>query len=181
MLVLRKEFVADHWTWWRIADHGWSNPLDPSFAERFGGRWNAAGSVPTLYLKEDKVTTRLNLRAFIAQWPYEPEDLRADTGPVLVGATLPRRQQVCDAHSRAGVQAAGLPQTYPLDSNGELVAHRRCQRVGDLVRQQGLRGVRTRSTQSQDGAGRELAWFPAARKSIAKQIHKLLFDAWYWS
>ena len=28
----------------------------------------------------------------IADWPYEPEDLRDDTGPVLIGCTLPRRQ-----------------------------------------------------------------------------------------
>ncbi len=179
--MLQKEFLADRWMWWRIADRSWSNPLDATFAERRGGRWNATGSFPTLYLNEDKVTARLNLRAFIAQWPYEPEDLRADTGPILVGATLPRRQQVCDTHSPAGVQAAGLPKTYPLDSSGKLVSHLRCQRVGDKAKQQGLRGVRTRSAQSRDGAGRELAWFPATSRSVAEAVETLSFGVWYWS
>jgi len=36
-----------------------------------------ARSWRTLYVNEDLVTARLNLRAFIADWPYEPEDLRA--------------------------------------------------------------------------------------------------------
>ncbi len=180
-MKLQTELLTDRWTWWRIADTDWSNPLDPSFAEQRGGRWNPAGGFPTLYLNEDKVTARLNLRAFIAQWPYEPEDLRADTGPVLVGANLPRRQQVCDAHSRAGVQAAGLPSTYPVDARGKLVTHQTCQAVGVKAKQQSLRGVRTRSAQSRDGAGRELAWFPATDRSVAKTAKTLSFEAWYWS
>ncbi len=179
------EFVAerltDGWTWWRIADRGWIDPLDPSFAARRGARWNPARSFPTLYFNEDKVTARLNLRAFIADWPYEPEDLRPDTGPVLVGAKLPRRQQVCDAHSRAGVSAIGLPKTYPLDGDGKPVPRERCQPIGAAVRAAGLRGVRARSAQSRDGAGRELAWFPAGARSRAKRVTTLSFDAWYWA
>ena len=108
------ERLPDRWTWWRIAEQSWSNPLDPEFARQRGGRWNPPHSFPTLYLNEDKVTARLNLRAFIAQWPYEPEDLRPDTAPVLVGASLPRRQSVCDAHTPQGIAALGLPLTYPL-------------------------------------------------------------------
>jgi len=73
-----------------VADGTWRDPLDPSFAAQRGGRWNPPGSFPSLYLNEDQVTARTNLRAFIAGWPYEPEDLRDDNGPVLVGATLPR-------------------------------------------------------------------------------------------
>jgi len=91
---LRDESLTDGFVWWRIADPAWADPLDPRFAQQRGGRWNPPDSFPTLYLNEDIVTARLNLRAFIAAWPYEPEDLRDDTGPMLVGATLPRRQQV---------------------------------------------------------------------------------------
>ncbi len=76
------------------------------------------------------VTARMNLRAFIAGWPYEPEDLRADNGPVLIGARLPRTQQVCDAHTPEGIAAAGLPKNYPLDARGRPVSHQRCQPVG---------------------------------------------------
>jgi len=180
-VALVEERLADGWTWWRIADTGWHDPLDPSFAAERGARWNPPGSFPTLYLNEDKVTARLNLRAFIADWPYEPEDLRADTGPVLVGATLPRKQRVCDVHSPAGVAAVGLPETYPRAEDGKSVPREPCQRIGAAVRAAGLRGVRVRSAQSPDGAGRELAWFPATARSRATQVAKLRFDAWYWS
>ena len=86
------ERIPDDHSWWRIADPAWADPLDPNFAQRRGGRWNPPESFPTLYLNEDKVMARLNLRAFIDGWPYEPEELREDTGPVLVECTLPRRQ-----------------------------------------------------------------------------------------
>ncbi|MEM9057168.1 MAG: RES domain-containing protein, partial [Pseudomonadota bacterium] len=115
---MNAERLKDRWCWWRIVERDWVDPLDPGFAHRRGGRWNPPDSFPTLYLNEDKVTARLNLRSFIAQWPYEPEDLRADTGPVLVGATLPRRQTVCDAHTPEGLAALALPNSYPLDGAG---------------------------------------------------------------
>ena len=175
------EHLADGWTWWRIADRGWRNPLDLSFAPERGGRWNPPDSFPTLYFNEDKVTARLNLRAFIAGWPYEPEDLRAENGPLLVGATIPRQQRVCDAHSPAGLAAAGLPKTYPMDDAGRPVSRERCRPIGGAARAAGLRGVRTRSAQSRDGAGRELAWFPATMRSRARRVATLSFDAWYWA
>lgn len=176
-----EEDLPDRWTWWRIADRTWRDPLDPSFAGERGGRWNPPGSFPTLYLNEDQVSARINLRAFIAGWPYEPEDLRDDNGPVLVGATLPRHQRVCDAHSPEGLAAAGLPRSYPRDSAGHRVARQRCQSIGARIQAAGLRGVRARGAQLSDGAGRELAWFPATTRSRAKRIETLPFDAWYWA
>lgn len=173
--------LADNWTWWRIADAAWEDPLSPDYACRLGGRWNPADSFPTLYLNEDKVTSRLNLRAFIAQWPYEPEDLRADTGPRLVAARLPRQQEVCDAHSPQGIKAVGLPGSYPQDSRGKRVAHAPCQALGEAVKAAGLKGLRTRSAQSPHGEGRELAWFPATRRSRATAVESLTFNQWYWA
>lgn len=175
------ERLPDFRTWWRIAERGWRDPLDPSYAAERGGRWNPPASFPTLYLNEDLVTARLNLRAFIAEWPYEPEDLRSDNGPVLVAARLPRAQDVADAHTREGVAAAGLPATYPLDSKGAPIPHSRCRSVGVAAKDQGLRGVRARSARAPDGAGRELAWFPATARSRAKRLRTMSFDAWYWS
>lgn len=169
------------WTWWRIAEAGWLDPLDPGFAQRRGGRWNPPDSFPTLYLNEDKVTARLNLRRFIADWPYEPEDLRADNGPVLVGTTLPRDQHVADAHTPGGLAGLGLPATYPTGRGGDTVGHETCRAIGRQLKEQGLRGVRARSAQSRDGAGRELAWFPATARSRAQRTARLKFDAWYWS
>ena len=180
-MALHEEQLADTHAWWRIADVVWRDPLDPSFAQRRGGRWNPPDSFPTLYLNEDLVTARLNLRNFIAGWSYEPEDLREDTGPILIGTNLPRRQTVCDAHSRQGVVAAGLPETYPFDEGGTLIRHTRCQSIGARAKAAGLRGVRARSAQSRDGAGRELAWFPATARSMARRTETLTFEHWFWA
>jgi hypothetical protein len=177
---VRSERLANGWRWWRIAEAGWSDPLDPDYARVRGGRWNPPDSFPTLYLNEDVVTARLNLRRFIGQWPFEPEELRSDTGPVLVGATLPRDQDVCDAHTPAGVRAVGLPASYPLDGDGQPVRHDVCRVIGEHVRACDLRGVRARSAQARDGAGRELAWFPATVRSRARRVVTRRFDDWYW-
>ncbi len=179
-MALRKERLPDAHTWWRVADGAWRDPLDPSFAQHHGGRWNPPDSFPTLYLNEDRVTARLNLRSFISGWPYEPEDLREDTGPILVGARLPRRQTVCDAHSRRGVVAASLPESYPFDKRGNRIAHATCQSVGVRAKEAGLRGVRARAAQSRDGAGRDLAWFPASSRSVAQCTETLTFEDWFW-
>ena len=175
--MLREVLPGAH-TWWRIADSEWADPLDPSFAQRHGGRWNPPASFSVLFLNEDLVTARLNLRLFIANWPYEPEDLRDDTGPILVGCSLPTNQEVCDAHSQAGIRAVGLPAAYPLDDNGNEVPHARCQAIGARVHDAGLSGVRARSARAPHGAGRELAWFPASIPARWERI--LAFTEWFW-
>jgi hypothetical protein len=174
------ETLPDRHEWCRVCDARWADPLDPSFAQIRGGRWNPPGSWPTLYLNEDVVTARLNLTRFIADWPYEPEDLEDDTGPHLAVATLPRNQRVADLHTKDGVAAAGLPASYPLDSSGEVVDHPTCQSIGTKVRAAGLRGVRCRSAQAPHGAGRELAWFPATSRSRAHLVARLPFTEWFW-
>ncbi|HSN57677.1 MAG TPA: RES family NAD+ phosphorylase [Candidatus Sulfomarinibacteraceae bacterium] len=177
---MRFELLPDGHVWLRIAEVGWSDPLDPTFAAVRGGRWNPPNSHRTLYLNEDRTTARLNLRSFIGGWPYEPEDLRDDTGPVLVRATLPAGQRVADAHSRAGVAALGLPAGYPLDGVGGLVTHAVCQPIGVAAKEAGLRGVRARSARAPEGAGRELAWFPATARSRARLLGVETFETWYW-
>lgn len=177
---MRSETLPEGRIWYRIAEVDWNDPLDPSFAAVVGGRWNPPGSHPTLYLNEDRITARLNLRAFIDGWPYDPEDLIDDTGPVLVHATLPARQRVADAHSRRGVAAIGLPSTYPLDAEGTLVEHAVCQPIGLEAKRAGLRGVRARSARAPEGGGRELAWFPATRGSRARAHTIQVFEDWYW-
>ncbi len=178
-MALLDELLPDGFTWWRIADPAWADPLDAEFAGRLGGRWNPPDSFPTLYLNEDGVTARLSLRAFVAAWPYDPEDLRDDTGPILVAVTLPRHQVVGDVHTREGVRAAGLPESYPLDRSGSVVAHSRCQPIGAAAKAHGLRGIRARPAQSRGGAGRELAWFPATARSVALREQTLRFETWF--
>jgi hypothetical protein len=176
---MRSEWLRDGHEWLRVADPSWGDPLDPAFAQERGGRWNPPDSFETLYLNEDVATARLNLGAFIAAWPYEPEDLRNDNGPVLVAATLPRRQRVADLHSPAGVAAAGLPASYPVDDRGHEVPREVCQPVGGKVKREGLRGIRCRSVHSP--AGRELAWFPASSHSRARRTDTFLYGDWYWA
>ena len=178
MITERLPNVRD---WWRIAEAGWVEPLDPAFAAKSGGRWNPPESFATLYLNEDLVTARLNLRRFIQGWPYEPEDLRSETGPMLVCARLPRKQRVCDVHTPAGVAAVGLPPTYPRDAQGYRVPHPPCQLIGTAVKKAGLRGVRARSAREPEGSGRELAWFPATAASRARRVTQLAYDDWFWA
>ncbi len=175
------EVLPDGHRWFRVADPAWADPLDSGFAQRSGQRWNPPARFPTLYLNEDLVTARINVRLFIAGLPYGPEDLRDDTGPVLIGATLPRRQRVADVHTPEGVAAVGLPPSYPLDRAGDLIGHGVCQAIGQTARDRGLRGVRCRSAQSPFGAGRELAWFPATARSRARAVSRATFNEWFWA
>lgn len=174
------ELLPEGHTWLRIADPAWADPLDPTFAGTEGQRWNPPDSFAVLYLNEDLVTARLNLRLFIADWPFEPEDLRDDTGPCLAEAQLPRAQRVADVHSRRGVAAVGLPPSYPLDVDGRLIGHEVCQPIGATAKAQGLRGVRCRSARAPDGAGRELAWFPATSRSRARLGGIAAFETWFY-
>ncbi len=177
---MRSESLVDGHRWLRIADAAWSDPLDPTYAQRRGGRWNPPESHATLYLNEDMVTARINLIAFVSPWPYEPEDLRNDTGPVLIAARLPRHQTVVDVHTTDGVAGVGLPDTYPVDESGEVVPHQRCQEIGSAVRRAGFRGVLCRSANQPLGAGRELAWFPAGKRSRATLLERILYEDWFW-
>jgi len=178
---VRTEYLRDGHEWLRVADPEWDDPLDPSYAARRGGRWNPPGSFPVLYCAEDVVTARLNVAEFARPWPYQPGDLRPDAGPVLVSLILPRRQRVADVHSPAGVRAAGLPKGYPRDDLGRPVGREACRPVGVAAHDARLRGVRCRSARSPEGAGRELAWFPATSRSRATPVRVEPFDDWYWA
>ena len=177
---LLSELLSDKKIWWRIAEKSWENPLDPNFAQAKGGRWNPPNSFPCLYLNEDTHTAHFNLRRFISKWPYQPEDLRPDNAPNLVGVSLPKRQKVCDAHSSAGIQALGLPKSYPLDATGKPVDYARCQPLGQRIKSLALQGVLCRSAQSNHCSDRELAWFPSTARSHASLVKTLPFDEWYW-
>jgi hypothetical protein len=175
------EAAEDGHVWLRIADAGWADPCDPAFAASTGGRWNPPGSFPVLYLNEDVVTARINLRLFLHGLPYGPEDLVDRHAPVLVSVRVPRAQRVADVHSPAGVRAVGLPSTYPLDDAGAVVPHETCHPIGVAAKDAGLRGVRCRSARAPDGAGRELAWFPATARSRATIVSVAAFSDWFWS
>lgn len=173
--------IPDGHTWLRVADATWSDPLDPSWAARFGGRWNLSGSFPVLYLNEDLSTARAQIHALFRAWPVNPEDLRDDAPYVLVLAGLPRRQDVADALSNDGLEGLGLPHSYPLDSRGDPVPHEPCQRIGATVHAASLRGVWCRSAATGDGSGRELAWFPSGPRARARSLSEPVPFARWWS
>ena len=166
--------------WYRVADEKWGDPLDPTFAQRHGGRWNPPKSHPTLYLNEDVDTARAQIQRMLEDSPVRPDDL--DPPYVLVMATLPSRQVVADAVTDVGLDALGLPATYPIDDDGAAIPHATCQPIGSVVKDEGLRGVHTRSAATIDGTGRELAWFPARRSSQATAFgDPLPFSEWWYS
>ena len=178
MTELVTETLTDGYRWLRVADEAWEDPLDTTFAQHHGGRWNPKGSYPTLYLNENLATARAQLDKMLEDSPVRADDL--DQGYVLIVATLPSRQTVADGIAEAGIAALGLPGTYPFDESGEVVSHRVCQAVGVDIKQQGLRGVHSRSAATPDGTGHELAWFPARPSSKATAVGKPIpFREWW--
>jgi hypothetical protein len=170
--------LRDEHPWLRVANETWADPLDPTYAQIHGGRWNPPNSYATLYLNEDTDTARAQIRLMLDGSPVRPEDL--DRGYVLVATTLPSRQEVADGVTGVGLGTLGLPDTFPLTSSGNAIAHGVCQPIGSDVKGLGLRGVHARSAATRDGSGRELAWFPARRSSRATPVGAPIpFNEWW--
>jgi hypothetical protein len=165
-------------TWWRVADAAWDDPLDATWADRAGGRWNAPGDGPTLYLNADVATARAQVPRMLAGTAIDPEDLRDDAPFVLIPVRLPSRQRVADATTDTGLVALGLPRTYPRRPRGGEVPWAACRAAARTVRTAGLRGVHARSAATPDGSGRELAWFPAPGARARAGGPALDFAAW---
>lgn len=161
----------------RVADANWSDPLDASFAKDHGGRWNAPGSYPVLYLNADRETARANVRAKFAELPYGPEDLDPLDAPHLVEVMVPDGRG-CDVRPDAGLAAVGLPTTYPDDGSGQLVGWGPCQTVGREAHERDLDGVACRS--AAPGGNEELAWFARPERRQASAGARLEFPDWYW-
>lgn len=178
MIDPHPNLLSDRHHWFRVADTAWVDPLDPSFAQRHGGRWNPPGSFPTLYLNEDIETARAQITHMLEGSPVDPEDL--DAPYVLVTASLPRSQIAADAVTDEGLAGLGLPASYPT-VGGVSVSHDECRPIGVTVKLAGLRGVHARSAATPSGSGRELAWFPARPSSKAKRVapDRVFSDWWY--
>lgn len=159
----------------RVADPSWTDPLDPSYAQASGGRWNPPGSYPVLYLNADVATARANVDRKFAGLPYGPTDLRPDRRPLLVAVDVPTDHHV-DVVTEAGCVHAGLPPSYPHDARGRECSHEQCQPIGEEARRQGRPGIACRSAARPDGE--ELAWFTAKGGDPTR---RQAFDDWYWS
>ena len=54
-------------TYSRVADPDWDDPLDTDFSVATGGRWNAPGTFPVLYLNETLGAARANVFMRLAE------------------------------------------------------------------------------------------------------------------
>ncbi len=164
----------------RVADPNWANLLDGSYAMRSGGRWNAPGSFPVIYLNRDVRVARANVARNFRGLPYGPELLRPEEAPVLVHTTVPDDDYV-DIVTDNGCLAAGLPRTYPVDGDGTLVPWDRCQPIGARAWQEGEAGIACRSAAPGAPAdGEELACFCRTDDAPLREEGRLRFDEWFW-
>lgn len=161
----------------RVADPSWNEPLDATFAQKAGGRWNPPDSHPTLYLNADIETARANVRAKFEDLPYGPEDLISADAPELVTVRMPR-SEVCEIRNGPGLEAVGLPVTYPLDDAGALITWSRCRPIGVQADSAGLDGLVCRSAVI--SGGEELAYYPRRERASPRQLDRRPFTVWYW-
>lgn len=170
--------LRDGHRWLRLAHPDRADPLDSSYGERLCGRWNPPYSSPTLYLNEYLDTARAQVYALLGGSPVKLEDL--DAGFDLVVAALPRFHDAADAVTNGGSTGLGPPTCYPRHRNGRPIRHETCQ--AHWSRRQGRRAedVHARSAATADGAGREVAWFPARSTSRATLKSRLAFRDWWY-
>jgi len=171
--------LPDGRIWLRLAEPEWEDPFDAWFAAVEGGHWNAPDSFPTLYLHANVGTARMQIERLLEGTPFTLDDID-DDAYVLVAARLPRDQRCADAVTSAGLEALGLPRSYPIDSRGRFIGRARCQPIGARVRDARLRGVWCISGAKRDGSGRELAWFPATRRSRARPVWRAPLPLGSW-
>ena len=162
----------------RVADPGWDDPLDGSYAALHGGRWNAPDSFPVVYLCRTTPVARANVFRLLTDQPYGPEDLEPATAPVLVTTEVPRARHV-DAVTARGLASLGLPATYPLDLRRRTVDRERCQAIGQTAWDVGEHGIACRSAAANaPQRGEELAWFERGASLGVSSITP--FEHWFW-
>jgi RES domain len=161
----------------RLAEPGWQDPLDTSFAKSTGGRWNPPGSFGVLYLNRDERVARLQVDHRLIGQPYGIEDLEPAEQHDLVLVDVPEAERL-DCVSDRGLEAVGLPSSYPRSPDGKPVGHPVCQQIGQRAHEAAHTGIACRSAAA--GATRsdeELALFEPHGALDVKKRHP--FTAWY--
>jgi hypothetical protein len=162
----------------RLAEPHWEDPLDTSFSEQHGGRWNAPGSYGVLYLNMTEQMARLRVEHKLAGNPYDIEDLDPAAQHDLVEVNVAETDAL-DLVSDAGLEAVGLPVSYPLDAAGRPVAHGQCHPVGQAAHDEPLPAIACRSASAgASQADEELAVFDRA-VGIVTQTGRRPFADWY--
>lgn len=160
----------------RVADPSWRDPLSGEYSRARGGRWNAPSAFGVIYLNASLDLARALVRARLEDRGIRPEDILPDAGPVLVATTIPDESYV-NAVTDAGLRSVNLPETYPLDSRGEVIAHRVCQPIGQRAWDTGEQGIACRpATRGAPASGEELAYF--GREKLRVEATEQ-FAAWF--
>ena len=162
----------------RLAEPHWEDPLDTSFSKQHGGRWNVPGAYGVLYLNATERMARLQVEHKLAGQPFEIEDLDPAAQHDLVEVDVAETAAL-DLVSDDGLQAVGLPVSYPQDADGRPIPHARCRPVGQAAYDEPLPAVACRSAAA--GAVRtdeELAVFDRDVGIVARAARRPFAD-WY--
>jgi len=158
-----------------------NNRFDSSAAEAGGSDGGNAGvvaAIPGLFLAKVP-SERLRLGLSVSA----PIGAGLDFGKNFVGRYGGYEAQLagiaehqCRRHTRPVDRDSTARRPRP----GHLVEHEVCQPIGLHAKQRGLRGIRARSARAPHRGRRELAWFPATRRSRARARTIQPFETWYW-
>jgi hypothetical protein len=162
----------------RLAEPHWDDPLDTSLSKEYGGRWNAPGSYGVLYMNMTERMARIQVEHKLAGHPYDIEDVdpaeQHDLVEVVVAGT-----DALDLVSDQGLDAAGLPASYPLDEKDEPIPHEQCHPVGQAAYDAPLPAIACRSAATGAKAtDEELAVFDRDTH-IVRQTARRPFADWY--
>jgi RES domain len=164
----------------RLAEPSWADPLATNYSTDRGGRWNPPGSFGVLYLNRDLRVARLQVQHKLRGQPYGVEDLDESEQHDLVEVEVAERDWL-DCVTAAGLQAVGLPETYPRHRNGRPVRHVDCQPIGQLAFEDARPGIACRSAAT--GASptdEELGVFDRDVDTSVQMTGKHLFADWFW-
>jgi hypothetical protein len=164
----------------RLAEPSWADPLDTSHSRERGGRWNPPGSFGVLYLNRDLRMARLQVQHKLSGHPYGVEDLDASEQHDLVDVDVAERNWL-DCVTAAGLEAAGLPETYPRHRNGRPVRHSDCQPIGRAAFDDGGAGIACRSAVTgASSTDEELGVFDRDVDTSVEMTGRHPFAAWFW-
>jgi RES domain len=164
----------------RLAEPSWKDPLDTSYSKARGGRWNPPGAFGALYLNRDLRMARLQVAHKLADQPYGIEDLDETEQHDLVEVNVPTRAWL-DCVSDAGLEAVGLPVTYPRHASGSPIEHPECQPIGQTAYDAGRPGVASRSAaRGATGEDEELAVFARPGGAKVTVTGRRPFAEWFW-
>ena len=163
----------------RLAEPSWTDPLDTSYSKQRGGRWNPPGSFGVLYLNRDLRMARLQVQHKLRGHPYGVEDLDESEQHDLVAVEVAERDWL-DCVTVPGLDAVGLPATYPRHANGRPVRQETCRPIGQAAFDDCGPGIACRSVAVDAAASdEELAVFD--RDSAAVRItERHPFAEWFW-